>query len=269
MKSNKNELQRWRKPKLDDKHIEVMGTQGTTDLVSAKTHLGHAHRLAQSKKIKIQVTKAPVYLQIDGEGWYIEKECTLQIQLQDQLDTLIGYKEPRGVRKEYTMEFYTDKVKRARHRFRDRVRVRYNIPTHFTKDYDPLERARERARGRSKSRGKKRKRKWMRIMKQNSTDDFDLNLSGKHTTYGPYGDGGRFATPPPLMTSLSSGNLVDAAERSRSIGPTGGNGELLITPQRSFHDKKRGKKRWSLKMKSKSRSKSGGKKDKNRRMSLF
>merc|ERR1712176_634158 len=227
------------------------GTQGTTDLASAKMHLGHAHRLAQSRFVTIQVKRAPVYMQIDGEGWYLDKECTLRIRLHDQLNTLIGYKEPRGVRKEYSMENYTDKIKQERHRFRDRVRMRYNIPTRFSRNYGYTDISRK-GRSRKKRKGWKNKSK---INRQNSTDDFDLNL---HT----------------------SGN--DEHKRSKSTGTSlvaNNLPNLLLTPARSSGKpgkrgrQKKEQKRWSLKMgpliRSKSRDKVDGKDKKGRRKSLF
>ena len=129
----------WQKPKLNDGLIEVMATKGPKDLVLAKSNLSHAHRLGQSNDIRLKVIKTPIYLQIDGEGWKIEKKCTLHITLHDQLPTLIGYKFPRGVRQKYVHKYRARKIKKRRHRFREVFKLKHNIPRKFSKGYDPNE----------------------------------------------------------------------------------------------------------------------------------
>ena len=159
-KSRKDELQYWKKPQLNDGLIEVMASRGSTDLAMAKTHLSHAHRIAQANDIKFTVVKTPVYLQIDGEGWRIDKPMTLHVKLYDQLPTLIGYKFPRGVYHKYESDYYTDKIKKARHRFRKTVRMKYNIPKRMSKDYNPNK---------------------PNLKKRRSTDDFELKISRQNS----------------------------------------------------------------------------------------
>ena len=125
-------------------------------------HLTHAHRVAQTNDIKITITQTPMYLQIDGEAWLIEKKCSLQIKLYDQVPTLIGYKFPRGVYPKYESDYYTHEIKKARWRYRNTVRMKYGIPDKITKDYDPKKPS----------------------LRRQSTDDFYLNIRLRKQTPG-------------------------------------------------------------------------------------
>ena len=160
----KRQTKLFKKPKLNDGLLEVMTTTGPRDLVVIKSNLSNANRLRQAKDIRLKIVKTPIYLQIDGEGWCIDKKCTLHIKLYDKLPTLIGYKQPRGVRYNYTNQYYTKKVKKRRHKFRKIIKLKYNIPDKFPKDYDPSKQSRKRKR---------------------SVDDSHLGLSGKrHAWHG-------------------------------------------------------------------------------------
>merc|ERR1712013_658173 len=116
----------WTPPRLNDGKIEVMATKGSTDLAMAKTHISHAHRLAQCSRVELRVVRPHVFLQIDGEGWKIDRKCSLHIDLKDTVPTLIGYKHARGVRRAWTDQGYTEQMKRQRHAFRETVRREYN-----------------------------------------------------------------------------------------------------------------------------------------------
>ena len=107
-----------KKPMLNDGLVEVMATRGLKHLAFIENGLSHAHRLGQSNNIKIKITKTPFYLQIDGTAFKIDSnQCTLDIQLHDQLPTLIGYNFPRGT--SYQHKFYTEKFCDKQHRFLD------------------------------------------------------------------------------------------------------------------------------------------------------
>ena len=126
-RSSKHELQRWTPPRLNDGKMEVMATKGSTDLAMAKTHMAHAHRLAQCERVELRVLRPPVFLQIDGEGWRLDRKCSLHVDLKDQVPTLVGYKHARGVRRAWTDDGYNERIKRHRHAFRDTVRKQFKV----------------------------------------------------------------------------------------------------------------------------------------------
>ena len=214
----------------------------------AKTKMSHAHRIAQTNHVKLTVIKTPTYLQIDGEGWLIEKPMSMEIVLYDQLPTLIGYKFPRGVYYKYDNEYYTDKIKKKRHRFRKTIKMKYNIPSKFTNSYDPGQRG--------LGFSYQSNLNLMPLTKQKSTDDFDVEYHGDSMS-NVYIDNDGAIKEFEMDKDEDDGNQIGYAvtmpsvdefprsQRSMSGGPTGlGLASLSSKIVNKNKKKKKSKKKW-------------------------
>ena len=111
----------------DDGKIECMATRGVHDMLQYRVNLSHAHRIAQSNVITIEVVKVPIALQIDGEAWILEEPVNLHVRLKDKIPTVIGYATPRGVESWLQASLDDPHIRKAKESFRERMKQKYHI----------------------------------------------------------------------------------------------------------------------------------------------
>jgi len=110
-------------PKLDDGVFEVMATSGVSDMLSCRSSLSHAMRLAQCAEVTIRVKKSMAF-QVDGEAFVVKAGGSVRVRLRDQMRTMVGYKQPRGVQERFVLKEERDDEK-VRKEFKQAMRRRF------------------------------------------------------------------------------------------------------------------------------------------------
>jgi len=97
--SNKDELQEYSSPTLNDGLLEVVGTTGVPHLLAIRAGMDHSKRLAQGKSFSVKILK-PIPVQLDGEGW-VQPPGTVHITHRRQVPVICGNGSTKGLPKDW------------------------------------------------------------------------------------------------------------------------------------------------------------------------